>query len=222
MRIVIFANSDLTAFSIERARLTEHDTILAADGGARHCRAYNIQPDALIGDFDSLPASILQEYKDEGIPIHRYPTNKDYTDLELTLQFALSLHPREILILGGLGGRWDQSIANLLLSTSPTCADVTVRLIDQSQEVVVLRSGEGYTLHAQSGDTVSLIPIGGDALHVSTSGLRYPLTDETLHFGATRGISNEMLTPSAEITVGEGFLLCVLIYSQSPSQGEQS
>jgi len=222
LRIVIFANGNLSAFDIQRAHLTEQDTILAADGGANHCKTYSIRPNALIGDFDSLSDEILQEFESEGVPIHRYPAEKDYTDLELALQFALAQEPDEILILGGLGGRWDQSIANLLLPAAPVCRDITVRLIDQCQEVTVLRPGEEITLHAQPGDTVSLIPVGGDALHVSTTGLRFPLHNETLLFGATRGISNEMSTETAKVQLGEGFLLCILIYSKNRSQGGQS
>jgi len=220
LRTIIFANGDLTVHDLQRAGINDHDTILAADGGARHCRKHNIRPDALIGDFDSLPPAILQEYESMGVTVHRYPADKDYTDLELALQLALKSRPNEIVILGGLGGRWDQSIANLLLPASPICADTRVTLIDQSQEVAVLRSGDGITLRARPGDTVSLIPIGGDAQKVSTSGLRYPLQDETLHFGATRGISNEMLSTTAGISLGTGFLLCVLIYSGSPDSGD--
>lgn len=221
MRTIIFANGELTPQDLERAAPTADDTIIAADGGALHCRAYNIHPDALIGDFDSLPADVLERYEKQGVPVHRFPPDKDYTDLELALHMALRDSPDEVLILGGLGGRWDQSIANLLLPASTDCCGIQVRLIDNSQEVVVLRSGEHFTLHSHPGATVSLIPIGGDAQGITTEGLLYPLQSETLHFGATRGVSNEMLRSSAVISLENGFLLCVLIYSPQTKEGVQ-
>jgi len=221
LRTIIFANGELTPLDLERAALKAEDTILAADGGALHCKRYSVRPDILIGDFDSLPAEILQAYENDGVTVHRYSPDKDFTDLELALQLALTYEPDEILILGGLGGRWDQSIANLLLPASPMCQDVIVRLIDSCQEVVVLRSGESLDLHAQAGSTVSLIPIGGDVHNITTSGLRYPLTSETLQFGATRGISNEMTASHAKVTIGDGFLLSVLLYAQCSSEGDE-
>ncbi len=104
----------------------------------------------------------------------------------------------------------------------PTCScpppkplpAVHIRLLDGSQEVFLLRCGESAEVTGSPGDTVSLIPLGGDAQGVTTSGLEYPLTGETLAFGATRGVSNVLLGESATVHLESGLLLCVVIHGR--------
>ena len=84
-------------------------------------------------------------------------------------------------------------------------------LIDGSQEIRLARSGQTLELVGQPGDTISLIPLGGDVNGITTRGLEYPLLGEALRFGSTRGISNVLLEANASIYINEGVLLCVLI-----------
>ena len=81
--------------------------ILCADSGLRHARALGISPDWVLGDFDS------SSEQPEGESVLRYPPEKDDTDTMLAVKQALSLGAEEIQIYGGLGGRFDHSIANV-------------------------------------------------------------------------------------------------------------
>lgn len=211
-RAVIFANGVLSDPASARAALAGGDVVIAADGGARHCRELGIKPDYLIGDFDSLEPSELEQFEAEGVNILRHPARKDYTDLELAIRHAHSLGANEILVLGALGRRWDQTLANLLLPAAGEYAGLQMRLLDAAQEVLLARSGSQLTLHGQPGDTVSLIPLGGDAHGITTHGLEYPLQQETLYFGTTRGVSNALLSETAMVQLEQGMLLCVVIH----------
>jgi thiamine pyrophosphokinase len=211
-RAAIFANGALSDPAAARAALAPGDLVIAADGGARHCRALGIMPDYLIGDFDSLEPSEVEQFAGDGVTILRHPERKDFTDLELAIRHAHSLEMNEILVLGALGLRWDQTLANLLLPAAREYAGLQMRLLDGAQEVLLLRGGNQLTLHGQPGDTVSLIPLGGDAHGITTHGLEYPLQQETLQFGTTRGVSNALLSDSATVQLGQGMLLCVLIH----------
>ncbi len=112
MRAVIFANGELnTPFNINA-----QDIIIAADGGARHCMRLELIPTVVIGDFDSLTQTELDQLKSDGVLILQFPVRKDFTDLELALQYAEKLQVDEVVILGALGDRWDQTIANLMLA----------------------------------------------------------------------------------------------------------
>jgi thiamine pyrophosphokinase len=64
-------------------------------------------------------------------------------------------------------------------------------------------------LEGRAGDVVSLLPFGGDAHGIRTSGLEYPLNDEPLLFGPARGVSNVMLGSQATIALRQGMLLCI-------------
>jgi len=64
-------------------------------------------------------------------------------------------------------------------------------------------------IDGEIGDTVSLIPLGGDVHLQKTSGLQWPLVDEILTFGLARGVSNVMVQRQATISVVSGTLLCI-------------
>ncbi len=210
-RTVIFANGELHDLDAARAVIQPTDTLIAADGGARHCRALGLTPHILIGDFDSLSPTDLAALEAAGTRILRHPARKDQTDLELALDFALAERADDIIILGALGGRWDQTFANLLLLALPTVSSTRIRLLDGTQEIGLLRGPGELTFAGTAGDTVSLMPIGGDARGITTSGLEYSLHGETLIFSSTRGISNVMMVGQAAISLAEGLLVCTLI-----------
>jgi len=83
-----------------------------------------------------------------------------------------------------------------------------VRLVSHAQTTWLARPGETL-MNGQAGDTVSLLPLAGDASGISTQGLEYPLRGETLSFGPARGISNVMLVHDARITFKSGLLLVI-------------
>lgn len=205
MRAVIFANG-----SLEQApALLPDDLIIAADGGGLHCLRLGIVPHTVIGDLDSLSPADVETLRSQGAGIIQYPTHKDYTDLELAVQFAEERGASEAVLFGALGQRWDQTLANLLLPVRLT--GLRLSLQDGQQEMFVIRPGQAASIHAPHGSTVSLIPLAGDAHGVSTRGLEYPLRDESLLFGATRGVSNVLLEDPAQVSLSLGLLMCIVI-----------
>lgn len=187
------------------------DFIIAADGGAHHCLRLGWRPHVVIGDFDSLSAEILNHLEREGVLLLRYPPEKDETDLELALQYAVQRGFEVIRILCGLGGRVDQTLANLFLLGLPMLSDRDVRLEDGEVEAFLIRSEA--VLEGAPGETVSLIPLSGAAQGVWTEGLRYSLHGETLYPEHSRGVSNEMISARARVRLSHGMLLCIHFHS---------
>jgi thiamine pyrophosphokinase len=212
MRAVIFANGDLSQHWSFESLLKPDDILIAADGGAAHLQAHHLLPESAIGDFDSLSMEQLKALEVAGVQIFRYPARKDLTDLELALQYAQSLGAEDILLLGALGKRWDQTLANLLLPAAAAYSQLNIQLIDGNQEMTLIRADQTLELTGRPGDTLSLIPLSGDAKGITTQGLEYSLSGETLPFGSTRGVSNVFLSEYASITLDTGMLLCVLIH----------
>lgn len=209
MRIVIFANGILDApkDTVERW-LQEDDVIVAADGGTQHVLTAGLRPHHVIGDLDSLSQRLREELAAQGTTFHPHPPAKDETDLELALLWAAEQAATRILILGALGGRPDQTVANLLLLSMPELRGQDVRIVDGGWEIHLLRGGETLTLTGAPGDRFSLLPLGGDADGVHTEGARYPLENETLHFGPARGVSNVLEAEEVTITLERGQLWC--------------
>lgn len=212
-RIVIFANGDLPNQEAAQALLRVDDTIIAADGGLRHLLAMGRLPSLLIGDLDSVEAVSLHFLEESGVKIHRYPQDKNQTDLELALLHALDLKAEHILIVGGLGGRLDQTLANLSLLTNPEVGRADVRLDDGVEEVFFCRASPNNIAQAKiqgkMGDFVSLIPWGGPVEGIVTRGLQWRLVNETLYPHLSRGISNILLRETALVEIKTGLLLVV-------------
>jgi thiamine pyrophosphokinase len=211
LRAVIFANGELNYPQQTLKWISEDDLLIAADGGSRHCLALGVIPDILIGDFDSLEPEQLADFESKGSQVYQHPARKDFTDLELALRYACEQGVDDILVFGALGARWDQTLANLLLPAHPDLASARISLIDGLQEIRLVRPAETLFVQGLPGDTVSLIPLNANADGVNTRGLEYPLVDEILAFGATRGVSNVLVGNTAEITLRAGLLLCILI-----------
>jgi thiamine pyrophosphokinase len=207
MRTIIFANGDAPDPEIVRRWAAQADLIIAADGGTRHALSVGALPQVVIGDLDSLDETDRAQLDRSGVQLIVYPTRKDYTDLELALRYARQQRATEIIIFSALGGRWDQSLANLMLLTLPELAQVTTRIVDHQLSIEVIRDRAEIT--GRAGDTLSLIALKGDAHGVTIEGCEYPLTEATLPFGATLGISNVLTQNTAKITVKQGQILAL-------------
>jgi thiamine pyrophosphokinase len=206
-RVLIFANGELPDLNKARLLLQRDDYIICADGGTRHALALDLQPNLVIGDMDSLKKGQWQKLENAGIPIELYPHDKNETDLELAITRALELEPKEILVIAALGGRFDHTLGNLALLSDIRLSAFHTRFDDGVEEIFLCR--EQVEIHGRSGDIVSLIPWGGPAQGIQTQGLRWSLNGETLYPDKTRGISNEMLSDTASVSVESGLLLIV-------------
>jgi thiamine pyrophosphokinase len=211
LRIIIFANGALNDPPRLLAHIRPDDLLIAADGGALHCLGLGLYPDVVIGDFDSLELENFPLMEASGTELIRYPARKDYTDLELALIHARKLGASQVIVLGALGNRWDQTLANLLLPASEEFSALDIRLVDGQQEIFLVRCGHKTEIQGTPGDTLSLIPLHGDALGITTEGLEYALHEGILKFGSTRGISNVLLGHTAWVSCSEGLLVGVLI-----------
>jgi thiamine pyrophosphokinase len=206
-RTIIFANGSLAHPRAARALIGPGDRLIAADGGAAHCLALGLTPHLVIGDFDSIAPADLDALQRAGAQLVRHPARKDQTDLELALETAIREGATDVTILGGLGGRWDQTLANLLLPTLPWLAQARVEIADGRQTIRYLRGPGQMALSGHSGDTLSLSALGAGAQGITTTGLEYPLTGGSLQPGSTLGISNTFTGPQATITLDSGLLI---------------
>lgn len=182
-------------------------TVVAADGGLERAVALGLDVDVVVGDLDSASAAALARAEAAGTRIVRHPVAKDATDLELALDEAVALGARRVLVIASAGGRLDHLAASLLLLGSERYAELELDALVGDAVVGVVRRAR--TLRGVSGDLVTLLPLGGAAEGVTTSGLAYPLAGETLEPGSTRGVSNVLVGDEARVTVASGVLLAI-------------
>ena len=210
MKALILVNGELYKPDVLRRRIRAEpfNLVLGADAGARYADTLNVTLDAIIGDLDSL--SVLGEQGIGNTGFVPYPSEKDETDLELALLYAVKQGIDQIVMVGVMGGRMDMTIANILLITRASLSSCRIKMWHGEQTGWIIKP-PGEDIFGHPGDTVSFIPLGGDASGITTDGLKYSLKDEKLTFGPARGISNVLERPSAHIKVSEGLLLAVHI-----------
>jgi thiamine pyrophosphokinase len=197
----IYADKEPSADQAKKGGL-----VIGVDGGTRYLLSIGLQPDVIIGDMDSLSITHLHQLQAQGTAVQRFPPDKNETDFELALRYAIQHDCDTILVFGALGGRVDHMLANIFTPVQ-SMDKASIHLIHGTEELFYI--SDSIAIQGKTGDIITLIPIAGAVTGVKTTGLRYPLNGETLQFGKTRGVSNEMLTDEARISILSGILLCV-------------
>ena len=195
---LIFCAAEFDALA---APIGPEDYLLAADGGLAHLQKLGLNPNGIIGDFDSLG------YTPAGAEV--FPVEKDDTDAMLAVRKGLELGFRDFVIYGGLDGpRLDHTIANF--QTLQFLADhgATGYLVGQDYIITVIRGGSISFAEDATG-IFSLFCLGTDAHGVTIEGLHYPLENGTLTSGFPLGVSNHFVGKPAKITVRDGSLLAL-------------
>lgn len=191
--------------------------LIGADSGGEVLLNWGLQPQLVLGDFDSINPVALSELNAlPDVEVRVFPAEKDETDLELALLTAHDeFNCQELTVLGGLGGRLDHTLGNLYLLASTRFANCTVRLLGEQEEIYVLAGKKELTLTGLPAEQVSLIPLSAVASGIRTTGLHYPLRAEPLYLGPSRGISNKFIGQKATISLEAGVLLVIHNFDQA-------
>lgn len=212
-RVVIIANGDLKTPGFYRKMLREDDYIICADGGTDHAKTLGLIPHSIIGDLDSVDSELINSISAGKTEVIKYPAEKDQSDLELAVAYAVKLKPAEIVIVGALGGcRFDHSIFNLMLLKLPLVAGIPARIIDHCQDLFMLQgetAQDKIRLEGQPGDYVSLFPLTDKVEGINTEGLKYGLNNGSLFFSSSRGLSNELISDYFSVSISRGMLIVI-------------
>ena len=184
-------------------RLHAFSHYIAVDGGLDILHALGICPDLIIGDFDSVHQEALSAYSQ--IPRLKFPRDKDHSDLELALDYALQVHTKgkPLHVFGAMGGRNDHALANLyLLSRYPNQV-----VFESDKELIFAAVGE-VELPCHPGQSVSFLPLE-QAGEIISSGLRWELNKACFNHSFF-SLSNECLGNVVKLYIETGTLLCFL------------
>lgn len=211
---VVVADGDVdTTVLAELARAPARPLLVAADGGAAHVLAAGLVPDVVVGDFDSLAPDDRARLDGLGVAMLVAAADKDESDMELCLLSALERGVTRITIVGALGlVRPEHSVANLLLLADPRLDGIEVVIAGRGSHISRIGTAAGsgsIDIAGAAGDFVSLFALDAVVEGVTTAGLRFGLTDETLSLGPSRGLSNELVSTTARVTSRRGRLLVI-------------
>lgn len=183
--------------------------IIASDGGLEILDKYNVMPNYIIGDFDSIDKNVLNKYiNNKDIVIRELNPEKDYTDTHMAIKLAIELNSTDVTILGAIGTRIDHTIANIHILKETLERGIECRIVNNRNEIqlinkrTVLEMDKGYKY-------ISLIPLTTTVEGITLKGFKYPLSNATLEIGHSIGVSNEQCEKKAEIDIKNGILIMI-------------
>ena len=207
MRVLIIGNGNIANTRIIQNILKPDDVILCCDGGSKYLFEEGIIPHYIIGDLDSSIPQIIQFFETKDVIFKKFNRKKDETDMELCIDFAISLGASQIIILGGIGTRLDHTLTNINLLIKAENSNVKATIIDDNNEINIISSS--IQINGKKGDLISLIPISTTVNGINTTGLEYPLTNATMTIGKSLGVSNVLEDIKANISIKDGYLLVI-------------
>lgn len=207
MKTIIIGNGEINNYDIIREYF-DQAYIIACDGGVKHCRAMMIMPNIMVGDFDSANKEDAEFFENLGVLKEKFPVRKNETDMEIAINMAIDKNSTEIYIVGGLGRRFDHSLANVHILLRPVRLGIRTCLLDEYNIITLVE--DSIDIVGEKGQTVSLIPLTTEVKGINTKNLDYALTNATMEIGHSLGVSNVMTDDIATISVGEGVLILIM------------
>ncbi len=203
---LLFANGEVNSRETHLVSREKFDLIVAADGGLHNAVKYGFQPQAVIGDLDSVNNS-QQDFPDITF-VHR--PSQELNDLEKSLIYCRDENVTDLTILGASGKRLDHSINNLSVLAKYD-QDISLSIYDTNSQIWLVRDTWAY--QGKSQQLISLIPLG-KVEGVTTNGLAWELNDEPLQFGVREGLSNYMTGKEVSVSIRSGILAVFAIHRE--------
>lgn len=207
MKTIIISSGSFSKDVLERV-MKPDDKIICADGGATHLYSTEIVPDMIVGDLDSIDEETTRHFKHLGVSFFRFPPEKDLTDTELAVEFAVDGGAKELVLLGVTGTRLDHTLANMMLLPRLLELGIDAKIIDSHNEIIAV--DKSIELKREMGTFVSLIPIFSECIDVSMKGFKYPTEKINFTLGSTLGVSNEIISETATIDMVSGMALVIV------------
>lgn len=212
-KCIVICAGDLTLGEIPVA---EEDLVIAVDGGLDYCAVLNVEPDLILGDFDSLSEEecAAVEQLEQQIPerVIRLQREKDETDGLAALQEGLKRGYTEFRIYAGTGGRFDHTLANIQCLLYLKNRGASGYLVDGMGMMLVIKN-EAVHFRRNLKGTLSLFSMVEESKGVTIRGMKYELEHASVRNDFPIGISNEFIGQEAEILVEDGTLVCMLQYA---------
>lgn len=211
MNTLIVAGGEINLAFLENYYLSKKPgIIIAVDKGLDTLNKLNILPNHIVGDLDSVNQSLIESNKNNPkINIHQYQPEKDYTDTDIALKLAISLHSSHIAIIGALGKRMDHALANIHILTLALDANIPCEILDANNLIYLVNNAHTIEKSTTNGKYISLIPLTSKVEGLTLTGFKYPLNNYSLSIGKSLGISNEIIDDTATIFLKKGILIVI-------------
>lgn len=197
-------------FLLKTIIATKFENIIAVDNGLKILNEINIEPNHIVGDFDTVKSEILDLYKaDTSIKIHSFNPIKDNTDTDIAIRLAVELKSNQIIILGAIGTRIDHLLGNIHVLKYALDNNIECKIIDENNELQLINKTMILKKKEINKKYISLIPLTEKVENINLKGFKYELENGTLTMGSSLGISNEIIAEEAIIEFNNGILIMI-------------
>ena len=183
------------------------DLVIGVDRAAYWLLRHGVTPHVAIGDFDSTTRSQRAHIRKRVRDVRAFPSEKDATDLELAIDHAISLKPKEVIIYGAIGSRFDHALVAVNLLEKLLQKNIEAKIRDKHNEVFLLQSRRTI-FKSPRYKYLSLLPYTPKAV-VTLRGVLYPVTKHIFHRDSSLGVGNEIREKEAEVIVHSGIVLLI-------------
>lgn len=181
--------------------------VICADGGLEKAEKLNLSPNLILGDFDSVDAKVLEHYKKLNIETVTFPSEKDYTDMELAVENAVKKGFKDIVLTGATGSRLDHTLANIQLLEKYYRHGINLEIIDNNNYISIISDNTDVKIKYKKDHFVSLVPVTEKLEGLTLIGFRYPLDNVIVQRGTALLISNEIIQDEGRIILKNGTAL---------------
>lgn len=188
---------------------SEVDDWIGADQGVEQIINHQLPLNLAIGDFDSASAKAVAELKVYADKTKTFPIEKDKTDLELAIDYAIKLKPQRIYFFGVTGGRMDHQLANIQLLIRLVEQNIQATIIDLQNQLTLYKPGEYRIESSHYYPFISFLPFTEKVEAIALEGFYYPLTGEDIKWGSTLCLSNQLISKSGTFSFRTGILIVV-------------
>ena len=186
------------------------DFAACADGGYTLCNSAGVRPDVVIGDFDSLSEALIPEIESLGIECIKYPREKDDTDTMLCVKYGLAHGYENYMIIGGIGGDFGHTMANLQVLSFLTDMECTAEIVTDRERVFIVDRKSQASFTGRPGAKFSVFSYAERSSGVYVANAKYELADAVLTQSYPVGVSNEFIgTKPVTVSVRSGRLIVI-------------
>ncbi len=186
------------------------DKIIAVDAGLEAVKALGLEPDMIVGDFDTVKPEVLAYYRRmEHIVWDTHQPEKDETDTELALLKAQATGCTEVVVMGATGGRMDHMLGNIHLLFPCLQKGMEAYILDSQNRIYLIDKERTFKRREIWGKYISFLPLTEEVRGITLTGFKYPLHEKDIEIGTSLCISNELQGEEGAITFTDGVLIVV-------------
>lgn len=207
MKAIIVTGGNKPSKKLLNSYIKSGDLIIGADKGSEYLYDYEIMPNIILGDFDSISEEKLKKIEEKQVEIIKFPPEKDYTDTEIAIMEAMKRGADTIYLFGGLGTRADHSLGNIGLLLTTKNKGARLLIVDDHNKMYL--ANKNMSLNGSQGEIISFHALSDVVKGFEIRGAKYNLNSYDMHLLDPRAVCNEFIDTPINIKYESGELLII-------------